>query len=324
MRKLAFLFTILSLTLHAQSYPPAAGQMGSTAIPADSPLFVAWATGVSVTRGLIDISNPELQHNGSNYATYGQPEDALGPPTNQVVSLGDAGVAILTFDKPITDGPGFDFAVFENGFDDNFLELAFVEVSSNGVDYFKFPSHSQTQTNVQVGGFDPLDPTYLNNLAGKYRAFYGTPFNLSELEDNPNLDKNRVTHIKIIDVVGSIDPLYARYDSFGNVINDPFTTPFYSSGFDLDGVGVINELVLGIDTDEAISVSIYPNPTTKYLYINTKQVVQATIYDMKGRIILSEKNNGQQGLNVSTLQNGIYVLRVGFEGKTKLFRFIKE
>lgn len=324
MRKLAFLFTILSLTLHAQSYPPAAGQMGSTAIPADSPLFVAWATGVAVTRGLIDISNPELQHNGSNYATYGQPEDALGPPTNQVVSLGDAGVAILTFDKPITDGPGFDFAVFENGFDDNFLELAFVEVSSNGVDYFRFPSHSQTQTNVQVEGFDPLDPTYINNLAGKYRAFYGTPFNLSELEDNPNLDKNKITHVKIIDVVGSIDPVYARYDSYGNRINDPFTTPFYSSGFDLDGVGVINELVLGIDTNETISVSIYPNPTTTYLYINTKHAVQATIYDMRGSIILSEENNGQQGLNVSTLQNGVYVLSIDFEGKTRRFKFIKK
>ena len=324
MRKLAFLFTILSLTLHAQSYPPAAGQMGSTAIPADSPLFVAWATGISVTRGLIDISNPELQHNGSNYATYGQPEDALGPPTNQVISLGDAGVAILTFDKPITDGPGFDFAVFENGFDDNFLELAFVEVSSNGVDYFRFQSHSQTQTNVQVEGFDPVDPTYLNNLAGKYRAFYGTPFDLSELEENPYLNKNNITHIKIIDVVGSIDPLYARYDSYGNKINDPFTTPFYSSGFDLDGVGIINEKVLGIDTNEIVSLSIYPNPTTTCLYINTMDEVQASIYDMSGSLILSEENIGIDGLNVSALQNGVYVLRVGFEGKTKLFRFIKE
>lgn len=324
MNRLVFLFSIISLTLQAQSYPPAAGQEGSTAIPADSPLFVAWATGIEVTRGLVDISNPETQHNGSNYATYGEPEDALGPATNQVVTLGDAGEAILTFAKPITDGPGFDFAIFENGFDDNFLELAFVEVSSNGVDYFRFPSHSQTQTEVQVEGFDQLDPTYIDNLAGKYRAFFGTPFDLSDLEDNSNLDKSSITHIKIIDVVGSIDLLYARYDSYGNKINDPFTTPFYSGGFDLDAVGIINEKVLGIDEKENSSFQIYPNPATSELYIKTHQPVQATIYDMHGKMIFSERNNGNRPLNVTALQNGIYILNISSEGKTSQYKFVKQ
>ena len=36
--------------------------------------------------------------------------------------VGDGGSAILTFDTPIANGPGFDFAVFENGFSDTFLE----------------------------------------------------------------------------------------------------------------------------------------------------------------------------------------------------------
>ena len=327
MRKLAFLFTILSLTLQAQSYPPAAGQMGSTAIPADSPLFAAWATGVTVTRGLIDISNPELQHNGSNYASYGEPEDALGPSTNQVVSLGDAGVAILTFENPITNGPGYDFAVFENGFDDNFLELAFVEVSSNGLDYFRFPSHSQTQTNIQVEGFDPLDPTYINNLAGKYRAFFGTPFDLSELEDDPNLDKNKITHVKIIDVVGSIDPLYASYDSYGNIINDPFATPFYSSGFDLDAVGVINQQVLG--KEEAListDVTVYPNPFSNYVIIkNLKPGSEIKMLDAYGRIVVQNFNvSNIHLLNVENLASGFYFLVVGSENKFKSVKLIKK
>src|SRR5690554_4419820 len=324
MRKLTFLLILLRLTLQAQSYPPAAGQMGSTAISADSPLFVAWATGVEVTRGLIDISNPELQHNGSNYASYGQPEDALGPPTKQAVSLGDGGVAILTFEKPITDGPGFDFAVFENGFDDSFLELAYVAVSSNGVDYFRFPSHSQTQTQTQVGGFDPLDPTYINNLAGKYRALFGTPFDLSELEEDPNLDTDRITHVKIIDVVGSIDPLYARYDSYGNKINDPFATPFDSGGFDLDAVGVINQQVLEIDDNIDFSIIIYPNPASYDLYINTKQSVQVTIYDVNGRIIFSGVNNAKDRIDISTLQNGVYVLNIYYAGGSRKYKFIKK
>ena len=55
--------------------------------------------------------------------------EALGKADDAPVSLGDGGYAVVTFDKPITNGPGYDFAVFENGLNDSFLELAFVVVS---------------------------------------------------------------------------------------------------------------------------------------------------------------------------------------------------
>ena len=41
---------------------------------------------------------------------------------------------------------------------------------------------------------------------------------------------NNVTEVRITDVVGSIDPWYGTRDSLGNLINDPFKTPF-ASGF---------------------------------------------------------------------------------------------
>jgi len=47
--------------------------------------------------------------------------------------------------------------------------------------------------------------------------------------------------VKVIDVIGTIDPQYASRDSFGNIVNDPYPTPFGSCGFDLDAVGVINQ-----------------------------------------------------------------------------------
>jgi len=59
---------------------------------------------------------------------------------------------------------GFDFAVFENSFNDSFLELAFVEVSSDGINFVRFPATSNTQTDVQITGFGTIDPTYINNL----------------------------------------------------------------------------------------------------------------------------------------------------------------
>lgn len=91
------------------------------------------------------------------------------------------------------------------------------------------------------------------DLAGKYIAGYGTPFDLSELAGvSPYLNVNDVTEVRITDVVGSIDPLYGTRDSLGNLINDPFPTPFTSSGFDLNGIGVINTEPAAVPEPSAI------------------------------------------------------------------------
>jgi hypothetical protein len=242
------LFVVSSATAQA-GFDPQVGQPGSLGIPASSPLFVEWASSVvSFNPGPQDITNPN-----SPLVTFGSPSNALGPRTGDatfsVVSLGDGGSITLGFDKPIANGPGADFAVFENGFLSGgagmaFLELAFVDVSSDGVNFFRFPSISLTQTDVQVGGFGLLDARNLYNLAGKYIAGYGTGFDLDDLVGvSPLLDVNRVLYVRITDVVGSIDPRYGSRDSLGNLINDPFKTPFASSGFDLGGVGVIHTAV---------------------------------------------------------------------------------
>jgi hypothetical protein len=70
---------------------------------------------------------------------------------------------------------------------------------------------------------------------------YGTPFDLSDFNDTPDFP-NVINYVKIVDVVGSINPLLGTKDSKGSVINDPWPTNFASSGFDLDAVGVINQL----------------------------------------------------------------------------------
>lgn len=236
---LAILLGLVS-SAGAGPYAPAAGQPGSTAIANSSPSFVAWASTVSeLVRGPIDIANP-----AGALASFGTGSQALGfadGDAAKVVSLGDGGHITLGFAQPITDGPGFDFAVFENGFADAFLELAFVEVSSNGLDYLRFPAVSLTPAAAQVGSFGALDPTNLDNLAGKYRSGFGTPFDLSLLSgQSPNVDVGQIRFVRIVDVVGSILPARGTLDSLGNLINDPYTTAFASGGFDLDGVGVLH------------------------------------------------------------------------------------
>ena len=98
--------------------------------------------------------------------------------------------------------------MFENGFADNFLELAFVEVSSNGIDFVRFPDESLTQTTTQVGSFGSLDPTNIDGLAGKYRVGFGTPFDLATAgrRSRRRVDVNDIQLRPRVDVVGSINP----------------------------------------------------------------------------------------------------------------------
>ncbi len=235
-------------------YPPAAGQPGSDAIAASDPRFKGWATSVvNLTRGWDDVADPFAA------VTYGGSSSALGPadllnPQSQpgwgtagpfpVVSLGDGGSITLAFATPIADGAGPDLAVFENGLNDAFLELAFVEVSSDGIHFFRFPAISCTQVDTQVSSEGALNPRNLKNLAGKYRGTFGTPFDLGELASvSPLLNVNAVTRVRIVDVVGTLQNGFASLDSTGRKINDPYPTPYETGGFDLDAVGVLNQAV---------------------------------------------------------------------------------
>ena len=146
----------------------AAVSNGSTkAIQKDSVIFKSWATACTVTRGYQNIDNQSL-----GFATVGIDENGtLKAGVNSVVSLGDAGVAVLEFAIPIKNGEGADFAVFENGFNsgvNQYLELAFVEVSSDGINYVRFPAISKINAAVQTGSFATTDAALIYNLAGKY------------------------------------------------------------------------------------------------------------------------------------------------------------
>ncbi len=306
-RIISLFFLSLTCITWGQSYAPAAGKSGSTAIHKDSSIFVDWANEIVVTRGWLNISNKS-----AGKATFGVPENALGKAKGgigDVVSLGDSGVAVLNFQRPIINGPGFDFAVFENGFEDDYIELAFVEVSSDGVKFVRFPGVSETPTQTQQWNGGYTDCRYINNLAGKYRQGYGTPFDLEELKDSIGLDINKITHVKIVDVIGSVDNAYGSKDSKGNLINDPFPTEFESGGFDLEAIGVIHQEPLGIQ-EITSPVYIYPNPTKDILHIQVKGDMIVNLFDSTGKLLnkFSAKNHVE--LHLQDYSGSIFILEI--------------
>ena len=256
----------------AGPYSPAGGQPGSIAISATSSGITEWASDCTIDRGLVEIDNPSL-----GYATYGgtsgsgasQNNAPIGAPpqpqsTYYAVALGQGGTATLTFAQPITNGPGYDFAVFGNGFSSGgqaWIKPAFVEVSSDGVNFFAFPSVSLTPTTNQVPSFGTLDPTNLYDLAGKDPVGYGTPFDLSEMANVPGLNVNDVTAVRIVNCVDDIKSPFATRDSQGNIVNAPWPAPSEagSEGFCLAGVGVMNALAAGTWTHGSSTSTSWTN-----------------------------------------------------------------
>lgn len=327
MKKIFIMFMVMvPVALWAQ-FAPASCFPGTTAMHADSSAFVAWATDCTTERGLRRINKPN-----QGYASFGDDTLVKGRPggTYDVVSLGDGGVATVTFASPICNGNGPDFAVFENGIHPDtdstmtlyFLEIAFVEVSSDGEHFFRFPAVTNVPFDQQLGGFDYMNPAQIHNFAGKYEMFYGTPFDLDEVEDNPLLDKNKVTHVRIIDVVGNIDPEYATYDSEGHPVSDPWPTPFESGGFDLDAVGVIHDLAHhAVDEQDTEMVSVYPNPAKGQLFVKGDNIQSVEVLDLVGQQVMSST---EAVIDLNGLAEGIYFVRVSCESGIITKRIVKQ
>jgi hypothetical protein len=226
---------LATASLSAEPYAPGPNSAGTTAIVAfaddetvqPNSELTAWAHAV-------DIYSP-----GENVSQVFQTTPgALGPAdftgsyyagSDTTVTLGDGGSITLSFATPILDTDGFDLVVFENGIPTTggrgFFELAFVEVSSNGTDFYRFSGRSSTPRPTTPYAFLELNPTDLDGLAGKYPATYGTPFDFAWL------GLSSISFVRIVDILGNGETL----DADGKPIFDPYPT-VGSAGFDLDAV----------------------------------------------------------------------------------------
>src|SRR5690606_496480 len=165
------------------TYDGAAGDPDSLAIAHDAPEIVGWATGYVAP----------IEYGEGVDDEWRTPELALGEATGNaldVVSLGNGGQLTLTFDPPIADSEGPDLAVFGNSFGPTFLELAYVEVSSNGKDFERFDSAYLGESDISA--FGTHEPSLMGGLAGKHQAKFGTPFDLGLLRYRRSVQEGRV------------------------------------------------------------------------------------------------------------------------------------
>ncbi len=212
--------------------------------------------------------------------TFTQPEKLLGPPLGggsiggglHVCALGYGGVATLEFiDNIIVDEPGPDLIVFENAFyyggcdwngewqDAVWNETALVEVSQDGLEWFRFPSdygpHNETC------GIDPwTNASSFSGIAGVHPVFAGVNSDGSleggidptdpataggDAFDLADVGLEWCRFVRLIDTGDSEDaPGTEQYDSNGDLILDlgkvSFGGGFGVAGFDGDSVAAVH------------------------------------------------------------------------------------
>ncbi|MBN2668069.1 MAG: T9SS type A sorting domain-containing protein [Bacteroidales bacterium] len=279
-------------------FAPQATAEGTTAISKDSSIIVVWATAYEQYIAGTDVDEQ-----------WQDASQALGPAegtSSNIVSLGRGGQITLSFDTLIVNRPGADFVCFENGFTPNFLELGWVEVSYDGIDYIRFPNYSYT--NAPVDAFGSVDPTKIDGYCSKYQQAYGTPFDL----DSVGLDSIR--YIRLVDIVGDGSAL----DSHGHPIYDPYPTSG-SAGLDIDAVGVIHagkidESIYIIQTE---NINIYPNPADDHIIVETIHELSlhnntVEIFNLSGQLVKQAMiENSSLSIDTYGWQDGMYIIKIG-------------
>jgi len=83
-------------------------------------------------------------------------------------------------------------------------------------------------------------------------------------------------------------------------------------GFLLDSVQVSNTPAVGLINREQASVSIYPNPAKEKIQVNGAfENAQVQLFTVDGRLVYkSAKETKQTNINVSRLENGVYILKI--------------
>jgi hypothetical protein len=156
---------------------------------------------------------------------------------------------------------------------------------------------------------------------------FGTPFYLEDVADSAGIDINNILYIRIIDVVGSINPQYGAVDSRGNIINDPWPTSFPSSGFDLDAVALLDISLVGIEDEIDSELLIYPNPASERLVVRMQPGVEAWVrlLDLNGKPHTeSIRIDELAEISIDMLTPGIYLAEIRYSGEAAYYkRFIK-
>ena len=176
---------------------------------------------------------------------------------------------------------------------------------------------SLTDLNGNVAESDYYTVTAADIAAGKITVFFPQPVGLGDGAYYAAV-LTEVSTTNIIRILNDETVLQPWYASVIHLINDGGT---YSNG---NALAIrMNMGVLGLDNETATTVSVYPNPSSEVVTIESNMTEGSIqIMDLTGKVIANEMINGvSTSFNTSALTNGMYtvILTNGSTVETRKF-----
>lgn len=164
-------------------------------------------------------------------------------------------------------------------------------------------------SNAEYTGFDTFDTAL--------EVYSGTCGSLISLGCDEQIASSGTNYSQVI-LTGQTpnDVLYVRV--WREDYSDP-NKPFAISAYD--------ESVLSLnDFKDKIMFKYYPNPVSNELNLSAKSTIDSvTIYNLLGQsVLISEPKSFESSLNMSNLQNGIYIVKVSIANTKQTIKIIKE
>ena len=119
-----------------------------------------------------------------------------------------------------------------------------------------------------------------------------------------NLQENVILRAVGINYCNGEDARQSMIDNYGWTITD--------DGYDCSNLSI---------EENTLDISIYPNPTTDFIYINSDTELEAVVFDLLGKQVLREYITDK--LDISCLEKGTYIINLTDGVNTSSHKIIK-
>ena len=221
---------------------------------------------------------------------------------------------------------------------------AYNDVDDSGVTYMNYEAsgaNGATASAVYQNPIDLTSPTYVaaeltfymhafGNQMGDLSIGVGTsisgPFTTEYTWSGEYQNSDTSNWFQVgVDLTSYLgQTIYIEFSHTG----DPSTTALRGD-MSIDKVEVIAcDTVLDVENNEETikGITLYPNPVRDYLNLRSiDQIEQISVYNLLGQQVrFSSPSNSQTSIDMTSLETGIYVVKIKAGGKTGNYKIIKE
>lgn len=212
--------------------------------------------------------------------------------------------------------------------------------SATGVYYDTVPSvlGCDSITMLDLTIFNPSTASYTEQACDSFTSVWGTTYTSSGMYYDTTTNVSGCDSISSLDLTITTTTTATITESVLDSYTAPSGAVYTTSGQYLDTISnaagcdsiiTINLTVqyTGLDELTSEAISGYPNPVSDQFFVagidNWDRVKAVYVLDMQGRKILEPNEFGTQGVNVSSLPPGNYILELRYEHGSMKLQFVK-